>query len=143
MIPLKTLITVINESIGIDIRKRKRKRMFVAGRSIYYYFAIKKENWKVTLNEVGSEVGADHATVINGLKRFQDDFDTDSPLPDGRSFVELYKEIRRRWNICKKSDDWYANLSALIDQQKDLRAQLATVDAQIESLTKSTDKVIS
>ena len=71
MIQLKEIAEVVNHYFGLDIRKNSRKREYVMAKSIYYYIARKYT--KRSLMAIGREINRDHATVLHGLKLYEQD----------------------------------------------------------------------
>lgn len=62
------IIERVSDALGIDIRKRSRKRAYVYGRCIYYKIA-RDMFPKSSLEFIGGFVGVDHATIIHSINK--------------------------------------------------------------------------
>lgn len=103
-LPLSTLVNIINECLfrrydkdkyPKGIRTRTRKRKVVIYRDCYMSIAY---NWCYSLNQIGYEIGYDHATVLHARKTLSSMIKTN--FKEG---VEIYKEviyeIRKQYGI--------------------------------------------
>lgn len=74
MITLKYIADITSQKFGFDIKEDTRERKFFYARCVYYKLCKTFFRKRYTLREIGLEVGstdrASHATVINGLKNF-------------------------------------------------------------------------
>ena len=62
------IIKRVSEAVGLDIKKRTRKRVYVYGRCLYYKLA--RQNFPgMSLEYIGRFVGVDHATVIHSINK--------------------------------------------------------------------------
>lgn len=60
------IIKKVSDALGVDIKKRTRKRIYVYGRCIYYKLA--RQNFRgMSLEYIGRFVDVDHATVIHSI----------------------------------------------------------------------------
>ena len=66
---LEVIINIVEDVFGVDIRTTCRKRIYINARACYFYLA--KKYTTRTLDKIGSAVGVNHATVINGLVKLQ------------------------------------------------------------------------
>lgn len=64
---LSKLADLVSEETGVDIRTQSRKSKYVVARAIYYDIAYNHELLG-TLNQIGKEVGRDHASVLYSLR---------------------------------------------------------------------------
>lgn len=64
---LESIITSVSVNYGLDITEPTRKTEHVAGRTTYYMIA--REKTDLSLEKIGNQVGKDHASVINALKK--------------------------------------------------------------------------
>ncbi len=64
---LNQLADLVSEETGVDIRTQSRKSKYVVARAIYYDIAYNHELLG-TLNQIGKEVGRDHASVLYSLR---------------------------------------------------------------------------
>ena len=76
---LELIYNACCEVTGLDIKKNTRKRDFMYGRMIYYYFARKMTD--CTFSKIGIFMGKDHATVIHALKKYEE--------------YKVYEDVRR------------------------------------------------
>ena len=71
---LKEIRQIIEKVCDLNLSKRSRKREYVYARWIYY--RISKDNTTKILSQIGKEINKCHATVIYGLKEFNDVIET-------------------------------------------------------------------
>jgi len=76
---LELIYNACCEVTGLDIKKNTRKRDFMYGRMIYYYFARKMTDY--SFSKIGIFMGKDHATVIHALKKYEE--------------YKVYEDVRR------------------------------------------------
>ena len=67
---LELIYNACCEVTGLDIKKNTRKRDFMYGRMIYYYFARKMTYY--SFSKIGIFMGKDHATVIHAFNRYEE-----------------------------------------------------------------------
>ena len=78
-----------------ELDSRSRKRKFVCPRS--YLFNFLKENYQMTLYDIGEMFNRDHATVIHGLKMHENQKDTENYIihvNDVKYFLSLLSDIK-------------------------------------------------
>ena len=66
---LKIIREAVETITGCDTNKVTRVREYVQARAMYYHFARKSG---ATLTAIGQSNGKDHATIIHGLKKFEE-----------------------------------------------------------------------
>lgn len=88
---LKLLREEIEFETGIDLVRQSRKRENVYTRAIY--FRIAKDLTNASLASIGRTVKRDHATVIHGLKIFDNIITVYE-----EDLMELYKKINLKYN---------------------------------------------
>jgi hypothetical protein len=66
---LKIIREAVETITGCDTNKVTRVREYVQARAMYYHFARKSG---ATLTAIGKSNGKDHATIIHGLKKFEE-----------------------------------------------------------------------
>ena len=66
---LKIIREAVETITGCDTNKVTRVREYVQARAMYYHFARKSG---ATLSAIGQSNGKDHATIIHGLKKFEE-----------------------------------------------------------------------
>jgi hypothetical protein len=68
---------------GRDILKRRRQSKLVEARYVFYYYARKYSSERPSMEEIGKVcAGRTHATVFNGLKKFNNWYETDKEFVD-------------------------------------------------------------
>jgi hypothetical protein len=82
---LKAIIENIEERTSICISCKDRSYETTSLRNIYYRIA--RDNTVLSLNKIGSMVNRDHATVINGLKKFE------YITKHNESYLKIYKQV--------------------------------------------------
>lgn len=84
---LPEIRNVIKEVYGVSPRSRKRHTKYSIAKFTYY--KLSKKYTKQTLAVIGQNVGFDHATVLNGLKKI------DGLLSSYPEFMPYYKECEK------------------------------------------------
>jgi len=77
------IINTINATLEVNIRSKSRKREIVYSRFIFYRLMRNKNH---SLEKIGSFLDKDHATVIHGLKQFDN-------LIEYEDFKEQYDKV--------------------------------------------------
>jgi hypothetical protein len=77
----------IDERTGLDISNTSRFDVYIKARCIFYYLCFKYSSDIVTFDNVAKTLGRNHATVMHGIKAFNDIYQTD------RAFKKLVDEI--------------------------------------------------
>jgi len=77
------IIKTIDDTLNVDIRSKTKKRKVVYSRFIFYHLM---RNKNFSLQKIGSFLGKDHATVIHGLKQFEN-------LIQYEDFKEQYDKV--------------------------------------------------
>lgn len=74
----KEILQFTNDFFGRDITMWSRKTKYTEPRFIFFYYARKYAEDRPSLADIGKECGPrDHATVLNGIKKFHNYFETD------------------------------------------------------------------
>jgi chromosomal replication initiation ATPase DnaA len=75
---LKQIIDYVNLSLDIDIGRDTRKREYVYGRSLY--FVLARKHTVFSYEEIGEQIGRNHATVIFGCNKVFEYAQKEHPL---------------------------------------------------------------
>ena len=67
---LKQIRKIVENHTKIDIGDKSRIQKFVYTRAMYFYLC--REYTLFSLKEIGESIGKNHATVIHGIKLFND-----------------------------------------------------------------------
>ena len=96
-----------------DIQTKRRMREIVYARFLYYRLC--RDLTKLSLYEIGKTVGFDHASVINGLKQY-----------DNFAAWGMYDYIKSHKDICKEFGDYTRadKVEDLIKENIKLRHQI-------------------
>ena len=86
---IEEIISCINDTMGIDIKDKSRKRHYVFGRSIAY--TIMRVNMSLTLEQIAKVFNKNHASIVHSLKElpYVIKYDAD--------FKELHDTIVYNW----------------------------------------------
>ena len=125
---LKLLREEIEFETGIDLVRQSRKRENVYTRAIY--FRIAKDLTNASLASIGRTVKRDHATVIHGLKIFDNIITVYE-----EDLMELYKKINLKYN--KKEIGRYN------DPLDHFREQIHDLEEKYESVATEYKKVVT
>ena len=66
---IETIKSLVEAKLDIDLSSKSRKRPYIYGRAIYYQLC--NILTKSSLGSIGRSVGVGHATVINGIKTYE------------------------------------------------------------------------
>ena len=69
----RQVATAVNKLLLIDIRTKNREIDFVKARALYYY-VCRKIDKRWTFLAIGQEIGVDHATVLHGVKMYNQNY---------------------------------------------------------------------
>ena len=96
---LNTIIEIVNQIAGIDIRVQKRESHYVYSRAVYYKLARMHTN--LTLSEIAKPLKKNHATVLHGIRHLFDEvlLGAKNYKADGGKYIEYYNKIN---NILKR-----------------------------------------
>ena len=86
MIKLKEIREIVEKYAKIDISSKTRIQKFVYTRAMYFYLC--REYTILSLKEIGRSVNKDHATVIHGVKLFNDWISEHE-----KGFIKMYEKI--------------------------------------------------
>lgn len=81
---------LVENNTNIKLEMRNRKREVVYARSIYYKLC--KEHTRESLSTIGKTVRRDHATVLHGIKVFNEQ-------------ISFYKDANEYYKIFEKIDN--------------------------------------
>jgi|TARA_R100001443_G_scaffold48665_1_gene61055 hypothetical protein len=96
---LNTIIEIVNQISGIDIRVQKRESHYVYSRAVYYKLA--RMHTSLTLSEIAKPLKKNHATVLHGIRHLFDEvlLGAKNYKADGGKYIEYYNKIN---NILKR-----------------------------------------
>ena len=101
--------------LGIDLSFKTRKRNAVYARAVY--FKLCKEYTRLSLTDIGANVGVDHATVIHGINNvFPIVMQYDGHLQD------LYQDYK--FSNKHDSESIFENYSRLLRENVKLRSEI-------------------
>ena len=69
MTNLDLIYNICCSTTGLELNKKTRKREYIYARACYYYFA--RFHTKNSLSSIGLICGTDHATVLHGIKIYE------------------------------------------------------------------------
>ena len=93
---LQKIKELVENNTNISIVTKNRKREIVYARSIYYKLC--KEHTRESLSTIGKTVKRDHATVLHGIKVFNEQI---SVYEDAIEYYKVYEKIN---NIIRKEN---------------------------------------
>lgn len=88
---IKHIIDLVNQETGLDIFRETRRREYVDART----FAVKllRSELGITTVHIGKLFNKNHATIIHGLKLFDDLYETDN------DFKTTYQRIYQKFKL--------------------------------------------
>lgn len=124
----------VGEALGIDIRSRTRMIDYVEARAIYYN--ICRNRYDFSFFRIGREVGRDHASVMHGLKVYENLMATDGRFRNKAYIVEQYVisgEVL--------PNEEHIPCDELVSENKRLKIQINELTLRAESLEREFDSV--
>lgn len=94
---------IIEKDLRIDIDNPSRVRPIVEARFMYYHILHKYYNF--SLNQIGATVNKDHATVLHGLRQFENLYEFDSFFKE--KFVSFELLVDKKLGILANPYDKY------------------------------------
>jgi|5_EtaG_2_1085323.scaffolds.fasta_scaffold00249_38 chromosomal replication initiation ATPase DnaA len=91
---LSYIINKVNESLGIDIKNKKRPREYAYGRFLFMRLA-KDLNPHFTLSSIGKSIKKDHSTVLYGLQMFENILEFKQEPELINLYLELLTELKQ------------------------------------------------
>lgn len=96
MITLKQIKDEYIKELGYDFAIKSRKRHIVYAR--YCYYKTARMITDEILENIGAQVQRDHATVLNGLFKFDNDVTNYEP-----EFMKVYKKVTKKLRMYTKT----------------------------------------
>lgn len=100
---VEELQDILLGDLGIDIFNPTRVRHIVEGRFMYY--KILRDHYNFSLNQIGATIQKDHASVLHGLKQFENLFQYDRFFKE--KFVKFEEICDKRLGILANPYDKY------------------------------------
>lgn len=132
-VPLNKIAEIVGQRMGLNLYKNNRKHKVIIARSLYY--SLSKELTNKSLEKIGAELKKDHATVIHGLKMYENTYSLENN--DLLLLRDQIKTIIIDYNFNHNEFDG--------EQIKDLKAELSKIKYKLKSsskLVKSLNKKI-
>ena len=124
----------VGEALGLNIRANTRLIEYIQARAIYYN--ICRTRYDFTLVSIGKEVGRDHASVMHGLRVYDNWIETDSASREKATMVEEYVlggEITQ--------SDPRISYYELLSENKMFKIQINELTLRAESLEREFDSM--
>ena len=118
---LHTIKKVVMDT-GVNILSSSRDHEVVINRWLYYTLA--KEYTQYSLREIGEIVGRNHATVIYGLKQFENERQWDKDLQTKYDRLSIICMKKMRCNTMKEVDEQIKFMHTEIHKLYAIRKQL-------------------
>ena len=138
----ETILKIVNEESGVDVRTQTRRRDVAESRFIYFDLCRKYASDTKSLAQIGLTVKRDHASVLHGVRRCRDWTQVNKDFRFKYSAIEeLVKRQHRTYKRYKTPVTAHDRILYLEDQiklmmamQKDLRKELKVKSKRITSL---------
>lgn len=118
---LHTIKKIVMDT-GVNILSSSRDHEVVINRWLYYTLA--KEYTQYSLREIGEIVGRNHATVIYGLKQFENERQWDKDLQTKYDRLSIICMKKMRCNTMKEVDEQIKFMHTEIHKLYAIRKQL-------------------
>lgn len=125
------ILTVCVEVMGDEFLESDRKLINVYRRAVFY--AACRELTGVSLYSIGKVIGKNHATVLHGLKIFNDEIKKD---PELKLHLENYEMVKR---VSKAK--LYRSFSSLTNKKDKMSHILINQRERIEQLERLVSKI--
>lgn len=132
---LETIAQFIEQNLNRFLKTKSRSREDVYIRSLYYTLA--REHTLFSLSKIGKVVGRDHATVLHGLKLFD----------EAKKYHPLVNKVYIAFNngfVATKDKDLskeVQDVKELIEQNENLKRKVIELTLQLKIQEDSTIKV--
>tara|TARA_Y100000114_G_C11712562_1_gene304264 strand:- start:223 stop:633 length:411 start_codon:yes stop_codon:yes gene_type:complete len=125
---IKIIRDAVEKHFNVNLNQPSRVRKTTHAR--YIYFRLCKDFTFSTLYEIGNEVDRHHATVVEGLKQFDN-----IKFINDRQYLNPYHKLRNylydKLSI-KESEDSYTTMKELINQNKILKEKCKLLEEELE-----------
>ena len=127
---IKIIRDAVEKHFNVNLNQRSRVRKTTHARYIYYRLC--KDFTFSTLYEIGNEVDRHHATVVEGLKQFDN-----IKFINDRQYLNPYHQIRKELILklhSYKLEDSYFTLKELIEQNNILKEKNRLLTERLEKI---------
>ena len=115
----ETIMKIVNEETGCDVRQQTRKRYIAESRFIYFDLCRKYASNIKSLMQIGKTVKRDHASVLHGVRRCKDWNEVNRDFRFKYSAIEdLVKKEFRTYKRFKNPITAHDRISFLENQMK-------------------------
>jgi len=129
-VQLETIKDYIEANIKVSLKKKIRTRDMAYARAVYYKLA--KRYTVQSLTSIGKLVGRDHATVLHGLKLFDEAVMYSEPL---KVVYDSFSVNVENKNL-EDADSNMLDIKKLAEQNKRLRRKVFKQNLEIDILKK-------
>ncbi len=129
-VQLETIKDYIEANIKVSLKKKTRARDMCYARAVYYKLA--KRYTVQSLSSIGKLVGRDHATVLHGLKLFDEAVMYSEPLKIVYDSFSINVENKN----LEDADSNMLNIKNLAEQNKKLKRKVFKQNLEIDILKK-------
>ena len=129
-VQLETIRDYIEANIKVSLKKKTRTRDMAYARAVYYKLA--KRYTVKSLTSIGELVGRDHATVLHGLKLFDEAVMYSEPLKVVYDSFSINVENKN----LEDADSNMLDIKKLAEQNKRLRTKVFKQNLEIDILKK-------
>jgi len=129
-VQLETIKDYIEANIRVSLKKKTRARDMCYARAVYYKLA--KRYTVQSLSSIGKLVGRDHATVLHGLKLFDEAIMYSEPLKIVYDSFSINVENKN----LEDADSNMLDIKNLAEQNKRLKRKVFKQNLEIDILKK-------
>jgi len=129
-VQLETIKDYIEANIKVSLKKKTRARDICYARAVYYKLA--KRYTVQSLSSIGKLVGRDHATVLHGLKLFDEAIMYSEPLKIVYDSFSINVENKN----LEDADSNMLDIKNLAEQNKRLKRKVFKQNLEIDILKK-------
>jgi len=129
-VQLETIKNYIEANIKVSLKKKTRARDMCYARAVYYKLA--KRYTVQSLSSIGKLVGRDHATVLHGLKLFDEAIMYSEPLKIVYDSFSINVENKN----LEDADSNMLDIKNLAEQNKRLKRKVFKQNLEIDILKK-------
>jgi hypothetical protein len=126
---LKLIYKACCDASGLDLSSKSRRRDYAYARMVYFYFARKATN--SSLATIGKLCKRDHATVLNGIKKYKeyieyDDFkEISQRLENAISDVYFIGDVDNPINVTVRYfEKMLMEMQTKLDEMKEMQVHL-------------------
>lgn len=134
-----TIKELVSNYFNLDITRKTRKKEYVEARAFYY--RLMRQYTRLSLQEIGSSVNRDHASVLHGMKSLYNWMQTDRRLKNNYNVLNSQiKSLEKESEVIDIDQNIVLKYVQLKDQVKEQSQIIKELTEELQDLKARTDK---